>query len=176
MISSLASVLGRPPFTKLLLALAFSCHLFYSYARTPHAYWPGLLGPVSSRACELLLEDVTDLVGSKIDGLVSERKAGNGSARSREHRGSGSYGGSLPVLVQFRELPELHAERRRGSHDRPGYQPLAGEGALRQERLVRRQDHRDGPEPRNWLEHDRRRGHDVRRGALRGGRPRTYAG
>src|SRR5215207_9808625 len=28
MISSLASVLGRPPFTKLLLALAFSCHLF----------------------------------------------------------------------------------------------------------------------------------------------------
>src|SRR5215213_9676725 len=30
MISSLASVLGRPPFTKLLLALAFSCHLFWT--------------------------------------------------------------------------------------------------------------------------------------------------
>src|SRR5215203_6649449 len=41
MISSLASVLGRPPFTKLLLALAFSCHLFEG---RPARFLPALYG------------------------------------------------------------------------------------------------------------------------------------
>src|SRR5215210_806270 len=106
--------------------------------------------------------------------LASERKASNGTACTRERRGTGARGGYLRLLVQLRELLQLHAERGGGSHDRRGHEPLEGKGSPGQERRVRGQDHRDGPEPRDRVEHGGGRGYDLRRGPLRGDRAQPH--
>ncbi|CAA9440027.1 MAG: hypothetical protein AVDCRST_MAG78-2336, partial [uncultured Rubrobacteraceae bacterium] len=97
-----------------------------------------------------------------------------GPARTRERRGAGAGRGCLRLLVQLRELPQLHAEHRRGSHDRGGHEPLEGQGTPGQERRVRRQDHREGPEPRDRVEHGRRRRDDLGGGSLRGDTARSH--
>ncbi|CAA9440239.1 MAG: hypothetical protein AVDCRST_MAG28-161, partial [uncultured Rubrobacteraceae bacterium] len=91
-----------------------------------------------------------------------------GPARTREHRSPGPATRRLRLLVELRELLQIHAEHRRGAHDRGGHEPLAGQGTPGQERRVRRQDHRDGPGEGHRLEYGGRGRHDLRRSPLRG--------